>query len=414
MMPPTLNATRAAQGSSDWLSELVRRRSPGLSLERSFYTAADVFDVDIERVWSRNWIFAGHTARIPERGDYFTIEIGQESLIVARDERGGVGALFNTCRHRGSRVCMDASGRARVLVCPYHQWTYGLDGTLLSARHMPAGLDKSGLGLRRAHARVTQGLIFVCLDEPALPFDAFEELIGPRLRHYELDQARIAARETYIVGANWKLVVENSRECYHCGAGHPQYCRAVGFAAAIDSRDGARDDASAAERRRALLESAGMESDPVPFQRHTWFNFRRFFLRGRILTESMDGQPVAPLMGRIVSYEVGVCAVVGLPNLLLEVSPDYAMSLAFFPLDSGRTRAEVTWLVRGDARAGVDYNLGKLMEFWRLTCEQDWKLCEGNQAGVNSHRYQPGPYAPDEGNVEHFARWYLDQLDATA
>jgi len=215
------------------------------------------------------------------------------------------------------------------------------------------------------------------------------------------------------VEANWKLVVENSRECYHCGAGHPQYCRAVGFAAAIDSREAAMDDPGAVERRRLLLESDGVESDPIPFRPDTWFNFRRFFLREGIETESMDGQPVAPLMGRITTYEVGVCAVVGLPNLLLEASPDYVMSLALFPLDVGHTRAEVTWLVRGDAREGVDYDLGKLTEFWRLTSEQDWKLCEGNQAGVNSRRYEPGPYAPDEGNVEHFVRWYLDQLDAT-
>lgn len=408
-----LNPISASRPASERLAELVRSQPPGLSLARPFYTAAEVFEADLERVWSRNWVFVGHAARIPETGDYFTVEIGQESLIVVRDERGDIHALFNTCRHRGSRVCVESAGRAKRLVCPYHQWTYAHDGTLLGARHMPADLDKSRLGLRRAQARVTQGLIFVCLDEPALPFDGFEQLIGPRLRHHELEQARIAAQKTYLIDANWKLVVENSRECYHCGAGHPQYVRAVGFAAAIDSHEAAREDASAAGPRRALLESAGIESEPVPFESGTWFHFRRFFLREGMQTESMDGRPVAPLMGRIASYETGVFAVIGLPNLLLEASPDYVMSLRILPVSPMLTRAEVTWLVRGDAREGVDYGPERLSEFWRLTSEQDWKLCENNQAGVNSRRYEPGPYAPHERNVEHFVRWYLGQLDAT-
>jgi len=412
-MDSILDPISASRPGSERLAELVRKQPPGLSLARPFYTAAEVFEADLERVWSRNWVFVGHAARIPQTGDYLTVEIGQESLIVVRDERGHINALLNTCRHRGSRVCVESAGRASRLVCPYHQWTYAHDGTLLAARHMPPDLDKSRFGLRRAQARVTQGLIFVCLDEPALPFDGFEQLIGPRLRHHELDRARIAAQKTYLVDANWKLVVENSRECYHCGAGHPQYCRAVGFAAAIDSPESAEEDASTAGRRRALLESAGIEGDPVPFAPGTWFHFRRFFLREGMLTESMDGAPVAPLMGRIASYEMGVFAVIGLPNLLIEASPDYVMSLGLYPVSPGRTRAEVTWLVRGDAREGVDYDRERLTEFWRLTSEQDWALCENNQAGVNARGYEPGPYAPDERNVEHFVRWYLDQVDAT-
>ena len=236
------------------------------------------------------------------------------------------------------------------------------------------------------------------------------ELIAPRLRLHALPSARIAHVKTYDIEANWKLVVENSRECYHCGTGHPQYCQAVGFAASIGSRELAEADAALHAERQVALDAHGINPTPVTFQSGGWFHFRRFFLRNGMSTESMDGQPVAPLMGAVPSHDSGMFALVTLPNLLLEASPDYVMTLALFPISPTRTRALVTWLVRGDAREGIDYKVERLTEFWRLTSEQDWKLCEGNQAGVNSRFYEPGPYAPDERGVEHFVRWYLNHM----
>jgi Rieske 2Fe-2S family protein len=129
-----------------------------------------------------------------------------------------------------------------------------------------------------------------------------------------------------------------------------------------------------------------------------------------MVTESMDGKPVAPLMGGIGDYSSGVFAIVALPNLLLEANPDYVMTLRIAPAAPRLTVAEVSWLVQADAREGVDYDLDRLTEFWRLTSEQDWKLCENNQRGVNSRYYRPGPYAPDEGGVEQFVDWYVKRV----
>src|SRR2546423_1682074 len=125
------------------ISDLLARRRPGWSLEQPFYTDPDIFALDLERVFRRNWLFAGHASRIPRPGDYFTHEFANDSLILIRGDDGQVHALFNMCRHRGSRICLDNSVTARKLVCPYHQRDYDNDGSLLSAKEMPDDFDRS-------------------------------------------------------------------------------------------------------------------------------------------------------------------------------------------------------------------------------------------------------------------------------
>lgn len=395
---------------SQEMEEMVSTQQPGWSLERPFYTDPAIFDADLEKIFLRGWLCAGHTCRIPKPGDYFTYAVGNESIIFIRDHEEKVHALFNVCRHRGSRICIQESGSARKLVCPYHQWVYNADGSLMKARHMPEDFDGANFGLHRSHCRVAEGLIFTCLAETAPDFASFERDIVPRLKPYALEQVKIGHSRQYEVRANWKLIVENSRECYHCGPGHPQYCRAVGFAAAIDSPRAAEEDSRISDERRENLKRLGIDSSSIPFDPEGWHHCRRFFLRNGFVTESMDGKPVAPVLGRLTDRNVGVLAVVGLPNLLLEVSGDYAMLMRVSPVSSVLTRIEMDWLVHPDASEGTDYEVDRLTAFWRLTAEQDWKLCEDNQLGVNSSWYQPGPYAPDERGVKHFVQWYLKQL----
>lgn len=373
------------------------------SLDRELYTGQEAFDRDIDRVFMRSWLYAGHESRIPNPGDYFLYPIARESIIVIRGEDRQVHALFNVCRHRGSLLCTEARGQKTRLVCPYHQWVYRTDGSLAAARLMPE-IKKEDYGLAKAKVRVVAGLIFLHPSGGDASFDRFEREIGARLKPYDLPRARIAHETSYDVKANWKLVLENSRECYHCGAGHPQYCRAVGFAAAVDNGQAAE------ELGESRLKAMGLVTEPIPYGPGTWFHTRRFALREGFVTESMDGRPVAPLLGTIPDRDIGGMALVVLPNLLLEASSDYVMTLRFTPAGPRSTKADVEWLVRGDAVEGRDYDLARLTEFWKLTCEQDWKLCEDNQAGVNSRAYRPGPYAPDEKGVQHFVQWYLDRL----
>lgn len=315
------------------------------------------------------WLFAGVAARIPARGDYFTLSIGPDPIIVIRGDGGVIHAVANVCRHRGSLICQPGGGNAGVLVCPYHQWVYAPDGRLLQARLMQDTIDKERHGLRTFHTEVLDGLIFICLADAAPDFKEFRDALSPRLRPHQLATAKLAHTATYEIEANWKLVVENSRECYHCGAGHPQYCRAVGFAAAIGSGGLQEQDAAiAAERNRSLVE-AGLAVDEIPFEGgdavgSRWFHYRRFYLRPGWVTESMDGQPVAPLMGDLPGWDTGVFAIVTLPNLLLEANSDYVVTLRIIPVAAARTQAEVNWLVRADATEGIDYDTERLTAFW--------------------------------------------------
>ena len=392
------------------LEEILNAARPGVSLEQQLYTSDAIFRQDLDLVFGRNWLYAGHLARIPRPGDYFTFELGTESLIIIRSDQDQIHAVWNVCRHRGSRICTEPAGSARTLVCPYHQWAYARDGRLLKARLMQDATSPGRYDLARAEVRILEGLIFVHLGDETQDFAEFQRLMEPRLRHHVLESARLAHLRTYEIKANWKLVLENSRECYHCGAGHPQYCRAVGFAAAIGSPDLAQQDARLRQLKPSSEQDPGIESAEVPFTPHGWYHFRRFRLRSDFVTESMDGRAVAPLMGSLPGWDTGSFAIVTLPNLLLEANSDYVMTLRITPAGPQRTLAEVCWFVHGDAREGIDYDVDRLTEFWRLTSEQDWKLCEDNQLGVNSSRYVPGPYGPDERGVEHFVRWYLHQL----
>jgi len=391
-------------------SSRIQGRKPGSTLESSFYTSESVFRLDVEKIFLGQWLFAGHACRISKPGDYFLFEMANESFIIIRDDKMQIHALSNVCRHRGSRICIHPQGNARSLVCPYHQWVYRPNGSLLKARFMAADFDVAKHGLVAARVELLEDLIFIAPWNNPPDFENFRRCMVPRLQPHDLPHAKIAFTKEYEIAANWKLVVENSRECYHCGVAHPQYCKAVGFAAALGSEAAQAEEATTEARARDRVERLGLPVEEIPFLPDTWYHYRRFFLRPGHVSESMDGAPVAPLMGSVPNRETGVFAIVTLPNLLLEASGDYLMTLRITPRTPQLTHAEVCWLVRADAKEGIDYDVQHLTEFWRLTAEQDWLLCENNQKGVNSSQYIPGAYAPTESGVEHFINWYLKHL----
>lgn len=405
-----MSSFSSAQEEQASIADLISTRRTGWMLPREFYTSPDVFKADTERVLRRSWLYAGHMSRIPRRGDYFLYEVAGESIVIVNAGHGSVHALRNTCRHRGSRVCTTASGNCSKFVCPYHQWVYDLDGTLLKARLMPQEFDVSEFGLRSVTVRTVDSLIFISLTEEAPGFDRFAARIEPQLRPQNLATAHVAHVREYVVQSNWKLVLENSRECYHCGAGHPQYCRAVGFAAAIDSARAAQEDGALTDERIAQLADRSVEGLHIPFSEGGWFHARRFFLRGNFSTESLDGNSVAPQLASLPGSELGVLAIVTYPNLLLEACADYVMAMRFTPLTETTTHVAIEWLVAPDAVQNRDFEIERLEAFWRLTAEQDWRLCEENQRGVNTFGCLPGPYAPEERGVEQFVEWYIGRL----
>ena len=395
------------------LTDLLRSREPGKSLPQEFYLDGGLFKAELRRIFHTNWLFAGHSCEIPEPGDYFVLPVGEEELIILRDKQGGVRGHFNVCRHRGSRIATERRGRSRSLVCPYHQWVYSLDGCLANARLMGDDFDANEYSLRSAHVRELAGLVFVCLspDEATPDFDSFFEDIEPQLRPHGLDRAKIVARDSYEVRANWKTVVENNRECYHCRVSHPEFCMSnydLGLPGDLRGDEGY--DATL-EREYERWRTIGLSPEEASFPDGAPFRVSRLPLKEGFLTESLDGRLVAPLMGDLIDPRTGSLRIITLPNFWAHANCDYAMTTRLLPLASDLTAVEVCFLVREDAAEGVDYDPERVGAVWRATCEQDWELCENNYAGIRSVAYEPGPLSEiTESSVETFERWYLDRL----
>jgi phenylpropionate dioxygenase-like ring-hydroxylating dioxygenase large terminal subunit len=397
------------------LAELIARQQPGFSLERSLYTDPAIFALDMERVYLRQWLFAGHVSRIPRPGDYFLHTIAGESIILIRRPDESVRALFNVCRHRGSQLCLQESGTAKKLVCPYHAWVYETDGRLIAARHMPDDFDKRAYGLHTAHVRVVEGLIFVCLAEEAPAFDQVADDLTAFFAPHRLAEGQICHRECHTTHANWKLVLENFWECYHCGPTHPEFCSVMSYAHAYDSQRLARErnqlEAAWSEQAQQLGHLTGRRDRFAEGGHHF---VTRTPIRPGYLTQSEGGQPVAPLMGDFEVYDGGITAFMGYPMNWFVACNDHAMLSRFTPISAQETEMEFTWLVRADATEGVDYDPLAVSWLWRTTAEQDKTICENNQKGVNSRRYQPGPYSTIETSTSDFVAWYLEQLRSDA
>jgi Rieske 2Fe-2S family protein len=404
---------------------LIAAQPDGHSLLQAFYRDEKIYHCDLERVWRKGWLFAGHSGEISKPGDYFTLAVGQDSIVVVRDEKGEAHALHNVCRHRGSLICDDACGQVKRLVCPYHRWTYGLDGKLIGAPGMQEDLEKSELGLRRVALRETGGLVFISLAQNPTSFDAAQELLGEITRPQGLRNAKVAKAVDYLVKANWKLIWENNRECFHCNANHPQYIKAnFDHYNADDATPQIRERIAAAVKRSEAKWAAsglavshkqtGMTAFPDA-ERNIWFSANRTALVEGWVSETMDGTQVAPIMGDYPDADVGTLRMRTLPNFWNHSSCDHSVSTRLLPVGPELTAIRVWWLVDEEAVEGRDYELSKLMPFWQLTSEQDWEICERQQRGVNSSAYSPGPYSAfKEYNVDAFVRWYLKQLESKA
>jgi Rieske 2Fe-2S family protein len=403
------------------IRDLIARQPAGHSMLREFYTDEEVYQVDCEAVWRRGWLFAGHSCEISNPGEYFTLEVDTDSLIVVRDGNGQARAFYNVCRHRGSLICDKSQGHVNRLVCPYHRWTYDLDGSLMHAPGMQDDLDKSALGLQPVHVRETCGLIFLSLANEAPEFEPAHSVIETVAKPQGLVRAKVAKAVDYLVKANWKLVWENNRECFHCNANHPQYIKAnFDHYNADDTTPRIREQISAAVRRSEAKwaaaglavshKQAGMTSFPDA-ERNIWYSANRTALVDGFVSESMDGKQVAPLMGDYADSDVGTLRMRTLPNFWNHSSCDHGVSTRLLPKGPQLTAIRVWWLVGQEAVEKRDYDLAKLMPFWQLTSEQDWEICERQQRGVNSRAYRPGPYSTyKEYNVDAFVRWYLTQL----
>src|SRR5438874_9453679 len=201
------------------------------SLPRKYFVSPDVFAKEQSEILSKRWLLVGHQSQIPKPGDYFLAAIADESVIVSRDQKSQVRGFYNVCRHRGTRLKEDACGHLSAIQCPYHAWTYALDGRLIGAPHMDdvPGIDKSDYSLHPVHLGLWEGFIFVNLAAASTsrssrdysPLDKWFAPLAEKFSHWNLPKLRSAKRIDYDVQANWKLIFENYSECYHCPGVHP-------------------------------------------------------------------------------------------------------------------------------------------------------------------------------------------------
>lgn len=392
--------------------DLAARQSEHYALDQAFYRDPDIYRRDIEEIFLKSWLYAGHQSEIPKVGDWFLFEFDKESVIIVRSKEDEINALLNVCRHRGSRVCVENRGCSKRLTCRYHGWTYDLEGQLRAATQMGEGFDKSGIGLKKIHVELLDGMIYVNFAEQPAPFSLVREGLEGCLDPYDLENTKVAHRASYPITSNWKLAVENYTECYHCAPAHPEYSKGHSLAhpdsktehlwREVMARAGAcgLSDKSV---NRYYLEAPEFGAD---------FMYDRYPLIRNHLTGSKDGQPLAPLLGTIKEYDGGATDLQVGPVTFALMYCDHVVIYRFTPLTVDTADCDITWLVRADAEEGKDYDKEELIWLWDVTTHADKRIIEHNQLGVNSRYYVPGPLSEMEDYTWSFLSWYLRLMQA--
>ena len=352
------------------------------TLARDYYTSEAILAEERERIFAQGWNCAGRAADLKQPGDFFVREIAGESIIVTRDKTGTPRAFFNICRHRGTRICREASGHfPDSIQCSYHAWTYALDGRLVGAPHMQeaADFDKADYPLHSAALAEWEGFLFVNVAEKPAPFEAVWAPLGERFARFGLPGLVVGHRVTYDVRANWKLVFQNYSECLHCPTIHPK------LATVLPYQSGAND----------LVEGpflgGYMEIKP-PNQSAT--------MTGRACGHLVSGGLPEEDRRRAFYYSI-------MPNMLLSIHSDYVNYYMLRPLGVDRTEVYSEWLFHPDTLADPANNIRDAIEFWDLTNRQDWDIVGQSQLGISSRRYAPGPYSPRESVPAAWDREYL-------
>ena len=340
------------------------------TLPARYYQDPALFQAEMEAIHYDMWLCAGRTEQVAVPGRYFVRRIGNASVIVTRDEKGALRAFHNVCRHRGTMLCKDLEGKfPGSIQCAYHAWTYGLDGALKSAPHMDhvLGFDESDYPLRTVAVGEWDGHVFIHLGERPEPLSGHLASLPRKFSPWGMADLRRVERRVYDLKANWKLIIQNYSECLHCPIVHPLLNR----------------------------QSHYMSGDNEPPQ-PTYFG-GRMDLRDGARTLTMDGtttRSCLPGLGEDDRRRVYYYAL--LPNLLLNLHPDYMLTFTLWPLAPDRTEVVCEWHFHPDEIAKPDFDPKGAIEFWDLTNRQDWELSELAQQGITSLGYRPGPYSNRE------------------
>ena len=354
------------------------------TLPARYYTSPEVYAQEMRQLMDRRWLCVGRASGLAEPGDYVLQSIGRESIILLRDHEGMLRAFYNVCRHRGTRLCEQVRGQlSETIQCPYHAWTYKLDGQLIGAPHMNEvkGFDKREYSLHRVPLHEWEGFLFLSLAASPEPFEqAFAPLLD-RFRRFDLGSLRVGRRIEYDVRSNWKLIFQNYSECLHCPVIHPELA--------------------------SLMPYTSGENDLVAGP----------YLGGfMVISEpnasmTMTGRSCALPIGDVPSEERRRAYYYTIfPNLMLSIHPDYVVYYTLWPDGPERTHVVCEWLFHPDSFTAPGFNPDDAVEFWDRTNRQDWHICELSLAGISSRAYTPGPYSPRESIPAAWDRAFLAAL----
>jgi glycine betaine catabolism A len=361
------------------IGRLQSRASP-ITLPQRYFVLPDIYAMEQTNIFRRHWLLVGHQSQLEQHGDYFLADVAGESFIVVRDQAAAIRVFYNVCRHRGTRLCEKKTGTLRAIQCPYHAWTYALDGRLTGAPHMDEvrGFNKLDYSLHKVNVAIWEGFVFVNLGEAATAPEEWFAPLGGKFSAWNLADMRAVRRIEYNVRANWKLIFENYSECYHCPGVHPGLSKLTPY-------DSAENDLDEGPFLGGFMSITG----------------------GQSLTMSGKacGIPVGEIKDdhRVFYYSI-------FPNMLLSMHPDYVMVHQLRPQAPDRTLILCDWFFNKAAANSPGYNPDDAIQFWDITNKQDWHVCELSQQGISSRAYQPGPYSSRESIPAAWDREYLRQI----
>lgn len=347
------------------------------TLPAASYTDQVVYDWEMENIFRNGWVCVGRTDELVAAGQIRAVDVAGEGVLITRDSEGAVAAYSNVCRHRGHELApIGEAIDARLIRCPYHAWSYRYDGSLRAAPTFTQapGFDFGDYPLITIDTADYGGWLWVDLSSSAPPiaenFGNLSELIAP----YQTDGLRTAATHSYTIDANWKIVVENYNECYHCSSIHPELCEVT----PVDS---------------------GYDHQPTGM----WLG-GTMDLKEHAVTMSLDGHSDGVNFPGVLAagLERQVWYLTVLPNFLLSLHPDYVMTHRLQPLGTGQTQVECSWLFPEEAFDLPEFDPAYAVDFWDITNREDWAACEAVMRGVRNQGYRPGPLSTWEGTVYQF------------
>ena len=371
------------------------------SLTGAFYNDPAHYQADLENIWYRDWIFAGHDFELPNAGDYMTFPLGEHNIVIINDGQS-LHAFINRCPVSGYPLCNEETGNQEFLGDSGATIQYQLDGQAIGEE--PAELR--AVALNSVHS-----YLFVCLAEEPEDFEAFRSTVAPYIAPHNLDAVKIAAQSSIVEEGNWKLVFENNRECYHCLSNHPELIITYPEDPSITGVNPSGDVPAMVSDHWQSCEDAGIPSrfkigpngDYRVARMPLLKNFTSYTMNGENAVDKPLCDPSLPNVGALVMFHY--------PNTWNHMLGDHVISFRVLPLSPQSTLVTTKWLVHKDAEENSNYTLNTLQEVWEATNAQDKHLVEENQRGINSPLYEPGPYSENyEDGVIQFVDWYSRTL----